>query len=203
MDSDYSALPTITRYSTAENTASIPVPQSGNNEFSDIMLLMMLGMSSGGQSDQSSAMQPAMLMPLISSLLAQTPATTEPEQPAMPVGLPLQGRISQEFHASHRALDFAVPIGTPVQATMPGTVTFAGADQRGYGNLVVVENGAYQTYYAHNSEINVQVGQPVSAGMIVGLSGNTGNSTGPHLHYEIRLNDRTVDPTPFTQSWRG
>jgi murein DD-endopeptidase MepM/ murein hydrolase activator NlpD len=108
-----------------------------------------------------------------------------------PQGLPLSGRISQEFHAGHRALDIAVPVGTPVRATMDGRVVHAGWNAQGYGNLVIVENGPYRTYYAHLDRVPVGVGETVRAGAVVGYSGNTGNSTGPHLHYEVR-----VDGTP-------
>ncbi|GAP07931.1 membrane proteins related to metalloendopeptidases [Anaerolinea thermolimosa] len=69
---------------------------------------------------------------------------------------------------------------------------------QGYGNLVIVENGPYRTYYAHLSEIPVRMGEHVSRGDVVGLSGNTGNSTGPHLHYEIRYEMKPLDPTGQT-----
>ena len=115
-----------------------------------------------------------------------------------PQGMPIDGYLTQSSRAGHQALDFGAPVGTPVRATMTGRVTYAGWNNDGYGNLVILENGAYQTYYAHLSEIPVSVGQRVEAGQIVGLSGNTGNSTGPHLHYEVRMNGRTVDPSSFT-----
>ncbi len=81
---------------------------------------------------------------------------------------------------------------------MDGTITYAGWNDEGYGNLVVVENGPYKVYYGHLSQIPVEVGQTVSAGDVIGISGNTGNSTGPHLHYEVRINDERVDPASFT-----
>ncbi len=117
---------------------------------------------------------------------------------SVPRGLPLQGRISQGSHGGHVAIDYATPTGTPVRATMAGKVSYAGWNTEGYGNLVILENGPYKTYYAHLSEIPVSVGQIVQPGMVIGLSGNTGNSTGPHLHYEVRLNGKQVDPQPFT-----
>jgi murein DD-endopeptidase MepM/ murein hydrolase activator NlpD len=109
--------------------------------------------------------------------------------------LPVAGRISQGFHDGHRAVDIAVPVGTPVQSTGAGRVVHAGWNTEGYGNLVIVENGPYRTYYAHLDSIGVAVGQNVAAGEAVGRSGNTGNSTGPHLHYEVRLNGQPIDPT--------
>jgi murein DD-endopeptidase MepM/ murein hydrolase activator NlpD len=81
---------------------------------------------------------------------------------------------------------------------MDGKVISAGWNNQGYGNLVIVENGSYRTYYAHLSSIPVSVGDSVTAGTTIGLSGNTGNSTGPHLHYEIRKDNVPIDPTSMT-----
>jgi murein DD-endopeptidase MepM/ murein hydrolase activator NlpD len=81
---------------------------------------------------------------------------------------------------------------------MDGRVILAGWNNQGYGNLVIVENGEYRTYYAHLSSIPVSVGDEVKAGTVIGLSGSTGNSTGPHLHYEIRKNKVPTDPAPVT-----
>ncbi len=117
---------------------------------------------------------------------------------SVPSGRPVEGRITQEPHPGHMAFDIAVPVGTPVKTTMDGKVIHAGWNNEGYGNLVIVENGSYRTYYAHLSNIPVVVGDEVAAGSIIGLSGNTGNSTGPHLHYEIRRNKATIDPTSAT-----
>ena len=116
-----------------------------------------------------------------------------------PRGRPVQdGRLTQEFHPGHNGLDIGVVVGTPVHTTMNGKVVYAGWNNEGYGNLVIVQNGAYRTYYAHLSKIPVEVGQEVSSGMVVGLSGITGNSTGPHLHYEVRKDGKVIDPTSFT-----
>lgn len=116
----------------------------------------------------------------------------------IPSGRPVSGRLTQNFHSGHRALDIAVPVGTPVQSTMDGRVVHAGWNNQGYGNLVIVENGSYRTYYAHLSSIPVGVGDTVNTGSTIGLSGNTGNSTGPHLHYEIRMYGVQIDPTQAT-----
>jgi murein DD-endopeptidase MepM/ murein hydrolase activator NlpD len=133
---------------------------------------------------------------------AATTATTSTASPqtarAIPSGRPVGGFISQEFHPGHNGLDFGVVVGTPVETTMNGKVTYAGWNNQGYGNLVIVQNGEYKTYYAHLSSIPVSVGDSVTAGSTIGLSGNTGNSTGPHLHYEIRKNNVAIDPTSAT-----
>jgi murein DD-endopeptidase MepM/ murein hydrolase activator NlpD len=81
---------------------------------------------------------------------------------------------------------------------MDGKVVYAGWNDDGYGNLVIVENGPYRTYFAHLSKIPVDLGQQVRAGSVIGLSGNTGNSTGPHLHYEVRKNGQHINPASFT-----
>ena len=132
---------------------------------------------------------------------AQTSATqtvTNQASKNEPSGRPVGGFISQDFHPGHNGLDFGVVVGTPVEATMDGKVVYAGWNNQGYGNLVIVENGDYKTYFAHLSSIPVSVGDSVAAGSTVGLSGNTGNSTGPHLHYEIRQNNVPIDPTAVT-----
>jgi murein DD-endopeptidase MepM/ murein hydrolase activator NlpD len=117
----------------------------------------------------------------------------------VPSGRPVAtGWTSQNYHSGHHALDIAVPVGTPIKTTMDGKVIHAGWNNQGYGNLVIVENGDYRTYYAHLSSMPVSVGETVAAGTTIGLSGNTGNSTGPHLHYEIRRNRVQIDPTSAT-----
>lgn len=122
-------------------------------------------------------------------------ATQSPTpDPALPEGWPVEGRRTQAYHAGHRGLDLAVPIGTPIRSTMAGRVVHAGWNNEGYGNLVIVENGPYRTYYAHLDSVPVNLGQTVAAGDVIGLSGNTGNSTGPHLHYEVRVNGQPVEP---------
>ncbi|KAF0216188.1 MAG: peptidase [Geobacteraceae bacterium] len=86
----------------------------------------------------------------------------------------------------HNGYDIAVPSGTPVHPTQAGTVYFAGP-YKGYGNLVAVEHGkGYVTFYGHNSEVLVKPGQFVDTDTVIALSGSTGRSTGPHVHYEVR-----------------
>jgi murein DD-endopeptidase MepM/ murein hydrolase activator NlpD len=86
----------------------------------------------------------------------------------------------------HHGVDIAVPLGTPVYPTQVGTVYFAGP-YKGYGNMVAVDHGnGYITMYGHNGEIKVEPGQKVDTATVLALSGNTGRSTGPHVHYEVR-----------------
>lgn len=114
--------------------------------------------------------------------------------------------ISQTYEqhlAQHRmgynpGLDFAVEMGTRVMAAAQGAVKVARCDEGGYGTHVRVEHDGYVSIYAHLSEISVQVGDYVQAGAVLGLSGNTGNSTGPHLHWEVRIFGETpIDPLPL------
>ncbi|MER7947777.1 M23 family metallopeptidase [Streptomyces sp. NPDC096079] len=108
----------------------------------------------------------------------------------------------------HSGQDFAVPVGTPVKAAAAGTVVKAGPNGGGdgpaYGNAIVVKhaNGTY-SQYAHLSKIKVYIGQKVSAGQQIALSGNTGNSSGPHLHFEIRTTPNygsAVNPMSFLRA---
>lgn len=86
----------------------------------------------------------------------------------------------------HNGYDIAVPVGTPVYPTQVGTVYFAGP-HRGYGNLVAIQHGeGYVSFYGHNSAVLVKPGQYVDTDTVIALSGSTGRSTGPHVHYEIR-----------------
>jgi murein DD-endopeptidase MepM/ murein hydrolase activator NlpD len=86
----------------------------------------------------------------------------------------------------HNGWDIAVPVGTPVHPTQEGTVYFAGP-YRGYGNLVAIQHGqGYITLYGHNAELLVKPGDYVTPATVIARSGNSGRSTGPHLHYEVR-----------------
>lgn len=104
-------------------------------------------------------------------------------------------RIVQFAHAGHVAIDIVTPTGSPVYAMADGTVEFAGWNQFGYGNLVVVDHGnGWRTLYAHNSAFQVKTGDTVGQGDVIALSGSTGNSTMPHVHLEMMLNFGAVDP---------
>lgn len=100
----------------------------------------------------------------------------------------------------HVGTDFPVPTGTPVKATEAGTVIFAGTHSTG-GNRVEIDHGnGVVTGYSHNSELAVSVGETVTQGQTIALAGSTGNSTGPHVHYEIKINDKWVDPEYYLPS---
>ena len=102
--------------------------------------------------------------------------------------------------AMHTGLDFRGEIGDPVHATASGTVTHAGWSG-GYGRMVEIDHGnGFATRYGHLSGIDVEVGQPVRLGQAVGRVGSTGRSTGPHLHYETRVEGEAVDPLRFLRA---
>src|SRR5205814_3501921 len=97
----------------------------------------------------------------------------------------------------HEGQDIDAQYGTPVQVAASGKVIIAGR-QRGYGNVVYVDHGGgVTTRYGHLSQINVTLGQTVTRGQVIGLVGSTGRSTGPHLHYEVRINNQPVDPKQY------
>lgn len=113
---------------------------------------------------------------------------------------PVSGMITQYPSWYHMALDIAGSVGSPVVAAHGGTVTrvSVGTFDTGYGNNVWVDDGdGIATHYAHLSEVSVGVGDHVGAGQQVGLRGNTGRSTGPHLHFEVRVNGSLVNPLGY------
>jgi murein DD-endopeptidase MepM/ murein hydrolase activator NlpD len=117
------------------------------------------------------------------------------------------GRRADPFNPgvkeTHAGVDISAPSGTRIVAPADGTVIFAGAFA-GYGNLLVVDHKfGVITRYAHLQRMNVQVGQHVSRGEIIGYVGMTGRTTGPHLHYEIWQNNRCLNPTKFFQPPSG
>ncbi|MCK9216782.1 MAG: M23 family metallopeptidase [Firmicutes bacterium] len=106
---------------------------------------------------------------------------------------PFSGRGS-EFH---KGVDIATRTGTPVVATADGTVTYSGW-KSGYGNMVIISHGyGFITVYAHNSKLLVKIGDKVNRGQQISRVGSTGRSTAPHLHYEIKLNGKNVDPARY------
>jgi len=132
----------------------------------------------------------------------------------LPIGTPVQNpRITSPFgmrsdpftgrQTMHRGVDFAGPIGTPLLSPAPGRVIFVG-ERGAYGKTVEVDHGlGFTTLYAHLSRFSVERGDIVHARQVVGLAGNTGRSTAPHLHYEIRFNNRPFNPYNFIRSIRA
>jgi murein DD-endopeptidase MepM/ murein hydrolase activator NlpD len=128
---------------------------------------------------------------------------------ATPKGWPVAGRVSSPYgyrdHPKtgardfHSGMDIASGPGTPVKATADGIVSFAGWSG-GSGNLVALEHGLdFSTYYAHNGSLVVKLGQKVKRGDLIAYVGSTGNSTGPHLHYEVWKKGKALNPLNFIE----
>lgn len=125
-----------------------------------------------------------------------------------PVGAGWQSIVTSEFgnrrdpitgqRRGHTGMDLAVPTGTPIRAALPGTVTVSTYNQGGYGYYVMIDHGGgLVTLYGHCSRLLAQAGKAVQAGDVIALSGSTGRSTGPHLHFEVRVNGQRTDPRPY------
>ncbi len=99
------------------------------------------------------------------------------------------------FYAGHSGIDIAANIGTPIYAANGGPILYAGWNNWGYGNTVVIGHGAFSTLYGHMSSIAVGCGQTVNAGQVIGYVGSTGNSSGPHLHFELRYLNQPRNPS--------
>ncbi|MFM6928432.1 MAG: M23 family metallopeptidase [Bdellovibrio sp.] len=98
----------------------------------------------------------------------------------------------------HLGIDLAAPKGTPILASMSGTVIYTGREFKGYGKMVLIESGeGWATLYAHFDKILVAEGQKIHKGEVIGAMGRTGRATGVHLHFEIRKNRGPVDPLPL------
>lgn len=148
--------------------------------------------------------------------LENTLAAEAARAAAFPNGKPITGQldVSSEFglrrnpfggrsYEMHGGIDFRGPIGTPIQATAEGIVVIAQAGN-GYGKHVVIDHGyGYETLYAHLSAIEVEVGDRVQRGDVIGALGNTGRSSGPHLHYEIRRDGQAVNPRYYLKLGDG
>jgi murein DD-endopeptidase MepM/ murein hydrolase activator NlpD len=140
---------------------------------------------------------------------ARSYATTATSAPTgnlngMQLSIPVTGSISSRFGSRsssrssiHTGLDISTPSGTGIRPISAGTVTYS-AYKGSYGNLIIIDHGnGVQSYYAHCSALYVSQGQTVDAGTTIGAVGSTGNSTGPHLHLEIRINGTPVNPQQY------
>jgi len=144
------------------------------------------------------------LLATIEENKSQNGGLIDPTQRRIPEGLPLRGFMTRGYSDDpdnpHPGLDIAAAIGTPVLATAAGKIAFAGYDST-YGLTVIIEHdNNISALFGHNSELLVSPGNQVVAGSKIALSGNTGRSTAPHLHYEIRENGKPVNPLRYINS---
>ena len=132
---------------------------------------------------------------------ATSPSTPAPSSSGGQLGWPAAGPVTSGFGSRwgrmHEGIDIGVGSGTPVHAAAAGTVIYAGW-MSGYGNIVVIDHGnGLSTAYGHNSSLVVAQGASVGKGFVIALSGSTGHSTGPHVHFEVRVNGAPVDPLAY------
>lgn len=104
------------------------------------------------------------------------------------------GTYVRGFYAGHSGIDIAAANGTPIRAANGGPILYAGWNSWGYGNTAVIGHGAFSTLYGHMSSLAVRCGSYVNSGQVIGYVGSTGNSSGPHLHFEIRYRNQPQDP---------
>jgi len=134
------------------------------------------------------------------------------QQASIPSGRPSAGYITSGFgtradpfsggRAHHLGIDFDANTGDPVRAAADGVVSFVGV-KSGYGNVVEIDHGnGYSTLYGHNSRLVAKVGDLVRVGQQIAKAGSTGRSTGPHVHFEVHVNGRPVNPRPFLEKQR-
>lgn len=115
---------------------------------------------------------------------------------------PVEGKISDVFDEAerrrHQGIDISSPLGTPIKASHGGMVIYSNNTIKGYGNLIILRHSEeYVTIYAHNQANLIEEGAWVEKGQIIGKVGQTGRTSGPHLHFEIRRNNRVLDPMLF------
>jgi len=126
---------------------------------------------------------------------------------ALPSRWPVRGQVNSGYGSRtspwsaksefHSGLDIGAPVGTPIKAPAPGTVVFAGVNAE-YGQTLIIEHGnETKSLYGHLSKLGVAVNQKVQRGDVIALTGNTGRSSGPHLHYEIQVKGQSVNPTNY------
>jgi murein DD-endopeptidase MepM/ murein hydrolase activator NlpD len=117
---------------------------------------------------------------------------------------PVEGKIKDVFEETesrrHQGIDISTPLGTPIRAANAGTVIYSNNTIKGYGNLIILRHSEeYVTVYAHNQVNLVKEGTWVEKGQVIGKVGQTGRASGPHLHFEIRKNNKAVDPMLFLE----
>jgi murein DD-endopeptidase MepM/ murein hydrolase activator NlpD len=130
---------------------------------------------------------------------AQAGRTATPSSAGLiwPVSGPITSPFGWRWGRMHQGIDIGVPMGTPIKAAAAGTIIYCGWEE-GYGNLTVIDHGGnLATAYGHQSSIAVACGQQVAQGQVIGYVGCTGHCTGPHLHFEVRIDGNPVDPMGY------
>ena len=137
-----------------------------------------------------------------SDSVASTPEPVKNEvvaEPGIRLSWPAKGKVTGEFNETNKGIDIAGKVGEPVLAASDGKVVYAGNSLRGYGNLVIIKHdNTYLTAYAHNSKLLVKEGDTVRKGQKIAEMGDT-DTTAAKLHFELRVNGKPVNPTPYLQ----
>jgi len=138
----------------------------------------------------------------IDDVAAEQPETAKVAYKRLDFIWPVEGKISNPFEEAenkrHQGIDISSPIGTPIKASNAGKVIYSNNGIKGYGNLIILRHSEeYVTVYAHNQVNLVEEGAWAEKGQIIGKVGQTGKATGPHLHFEIRKNNKALDPLLF------
>ena len=119
----------------------------------------------------------------------------------MPANGTMTSRFGSRWGRNHNGIDMSAPVGTAIFAADNGTVTYSEFNDGGFGYLIKIDHGnGLETYYAHCSELLVEAGTVVKKGDLIARVGNTGRSTGAHLHFEVRLNDTPIDPLNYIKN---
>ena len=154
----------------------------------------------------SAASKPASADVAVSDATASNSSVEKPAAAALGFALewPLKGMLYAKFGKKgkevHDGIDLAAPLGTPVKAAAAGKVLYAG-EQKGYGKIVILEHAAgWVTLYAHNHELRTETGATVASGAMIATVGQSGRTSGPHLHFELRKNGIPVDPLPYLKA---
>lgn len=178
--------------------------QSGDEEFRNLF-------ASWQSLDQAPAARVNLVAPAMHSRVGGTIPGFASQPVSIPSLIPVEGvKLTSDFgmrwhpvlggRRAHKGVDLAAPAGTPIRASADGMVERADWFS-GYGLFVALEHGGdIETRYGHMSRLNVAAGQRVRKGDIIGYVGSTGRSTGPHLHYEVRIAGEAVNPMPYLQS---
>ena len=179
-------------YGNIENTLRLQISEEQKSNADSVYNLVRYGVAGG-----SEGWIPGADMPFIGA-----------DGFCSPIGSGWERRVTSEFgnridpitgqRRGHTGMDLAVPTGTPIRAALPGTVTVSKYNAGGYGYYVMIDHGSgLVTLYGHCSQLLARVGQTVQAGDIIALSGSTGRSTGPHLHFEVRVNGERTNPRAY------
>ena len=172
------------------------------SQYSKVRDMLGAGAADDSTVDRSVPRAPAILVSTSGLRNSSADPSIPSRWPFDETGYITRGQLGAGEDAAHAGLDIAVPVGTPVRSSGGGTVAEA-ADDREYGRYVLVKHeDGYETRYAHLERLLVVPGRVVRAGEVVGLSGNTGRSSAPHLHFEIRRKGEVIDPlTLIKEGW--